>query len=633
MEEKSMRNFIRFLVVLWFCGIGTQQSFAWQDADQDVSEKELKLILAAEQARIEAVDKVMGSVVAIYSEIRGGGGSGVIFDPSGLVLTNHHVVAGAGVSGWGGIADGNLYKWKLVGTDPGGDVAIIKLEGRNDFPYSPLGNSDTVRVGDWAIAMGNPFVLTEDQKPTVTLGIVSGVERYQPGAGGNQLVYGNCIQVDSSINPGNSGGPLFNMQGEIIGINGRGSFMARGRVNVGLGYAISANQIKNFIPDLMATKLVEHGTLDVRFGEREGKVVCEAMYNEGVAIVDQGLELGDELLEFEGYKIKSNDQFTNLISMLPETWPANVKFKKPDGTIKSVNIRLVGLPYKMRPPRGAPRPPAKGKSKGKKKEPTPEQKRAQERAKAMAKVMTTKAGTVRDAEMNKDNCKIVTDHLSRSVFANPNVVENKTIVVEDSVFNTENEKIGSQGIRIAGDGRFRIDVDDEGLKKSYVFDGSDFWKLADGKPPEKLTYLKARLTPEIVQVVSYSNLMSPKPFELFGKLLIDGSDKSSNQPAFRLKTVDDKSDWFYVWATIFDEEGQLNIRLSKASADLDADGTSGGVVYKDWKEFEGVKFPSRREFIKGLSETMAKVALADSVKLESGIDAALFRVSDPSGQK
>ena len=190
-----MRNFIRFLVVLWCCGIGTQQAFAWQDADQnvsgqDVSEKELKLILAAEKARIEAVNKVMGSVVAIYSEIRGGGGSGVIFDPSGLVLTNHHVVAGAGVSGWGGIADGNLYKWKLVGTDPGGDVAIIKLEGRNDFPYSPLGNSDTVRVGDWAIAMGNPFVLTEDQKPTVTLGIVSGVERYQPGAGGNQLVYG-----------------------------------------------------------------------------------------------------------------------------------------------------------------------------------------------------------------------------------------------------------------------------------------------------------------------------------------------------------------------------------------------------------------------------------------------------------
>ncbi|MEC9092438.1 MAG: trypsin-like peptidase domain-containing protein, partial [Planctomycetota bacterium] len=393
-----MGNSIRFLMVAGFLNLVCVSVLAQSALPMpDLNDKEMDLILAAEKARIDAIKKVMGSVVSIYGEIRGGGGSGVIFDPSGLALTNHHVVAGAGVSGWGGIADGKLYKWRLVGTDPGGDVAIIKLEGRQDFPYSPLGNSDEVQVGDWAIAMGNPFVLTEDQKPTVTLGIVSGIERYQPGAGGNQLVYGNCIQVDSSINPGNSGGPLFNLQGEVIGINGRGSFLARGRVNVGLGYAISANQIKNFIPDLMATKLVEHGTLDVRFGVRQGKVVCDAMYNAGVEIVNQGLELGDELLEFEGCKIKSNDQFTNLISMLPETWPANVVFRKPDGTIKDVYVRLVGLPYKKRAPRSRPVPPPRQeKGEGGKKGPTPEQKRAAERQKAMAKVMLTQAGTIRD---------------------------------------------------------------------------------------------------------------------------------------------------------------------------------------------------------------------------------------------
>ena len=171
----------------------------------------------------------------------------------------------------GGLADGKLYRWKLIGTDPGGDLAIIQLEGKEVFPATRLGNSDEVKVGDWALAMGNPFILTEDQVPTVTLGIVSGVKRYQPGAGQNQLVYGNCIQVDSSINPGNSGGPLFNFKGEVIGINGRGSFKERGRVNVGLGYAISANQIKNFIPDLLATKLVEHATLDASFPIGVGK--------------------------------------------------------------------------------------------------------------------------------------------------------------------------------------------------------------------------------------------------------------------------------------------------------------------------------------------------------------------------
>ena len=594
-----MRNIFPFLVVI---GLLQIVSSSVRCQEKEVSDEEMKLILAAEDARIAAVNKVMGSVVAIYGDVRGGGGSGVIFDPSGLALTNHHVIASAGVSGWGGIADGNLYRWKLIGTDPGGDVAIIRLIGKDDFPFSPLGNSDKVRVGDWAMAMGNPFVLTEDQKPTVTLGIVSGVERYQPGAGGNQLVYGNCIQVDSSINPGNSGGPLFNMQGEIIGINGRGSFMARGRVNVGLGYAISSNQLKNFIPDLMATKLVEHGTLDARFANRDGKVVCEAFYNEGVEIVNQGLELGDELLEFEGYKITSNDQFTNLISTLPETWPAHVVFKKSDGEIKDVNVRLVGLPYKMKPPRASP-PAKKG---GKKKEPTPEQKRAIEKQKMMAKVLTTKAGTIRDMKLNRENCQIVTSHLNKSVLSSPNAVTGKTIVINDKIFSADQTPTGTQVIQLASDGRFHVRITEEGLASEFVFDGTDFWKLSASGETQKLTYLRARLTPEIVQVIAYSELMRENPFELFGELHIDGSDKSQSSPAFRLKTIDSKSDWFYVWATIFGANGDMDIRLSKASADLNADGTSGGVCFKDWAEYQGFQFPNRRDYVTGLNEILVK---------------------------
>ncbi|MCU0879162.1 MAG: trypsin-like peptidase domain-containing protein, partial [Pirellulaceae bacterium] len=208
-----------------------------------IESSDLAAVKAAEAARIRAIDSVYGAVVAIYGNDRQGGGSGVLFDPAGYALTNHHVVAAAGDNGWAGLADGKLYRWKLIGTDPGGDVAIIQLAGTEPFPTAPLGDSERVRVGDWAMAMGNPFTLAEDQRPTVTLGIVSGVHRFQEGSGLNQLVYGNCIQVDSSINPGNSGGPLFNLQGEVIGINGRGSFQERGRVNVGLGYAISSNQV------------------------------------------------------------------------------------------------------------------------------------------------------------------------------------------------------------------------------------------------------------------------------------------------------------------------------------------------------------------------------------------------------
>jgi len=293
------------------------------DDDRDLTDDDQKLIAFVEQQRINAINKVIGSVIAIYDEDRQGGGSGVIIDPSGIALTNHHVIMGAGVEGWGGLADGKLYKWKLIGTDPGGDVSLIQMEGSESFPFTPLGDSDKVRVGDWALAMGNPFILTEDQSPTVTLGIVSGVKRYQPGAGMNQLVYGNCIQVDSSINPGNSGGPLFNLNAEVIGINGRGSFKERGRVNVGLGYAISSNQIKNFIPDLMATKLVEHATLDASFSERNGKVVCSQL-NLDAPVAEAGLKLGDELLQFEGIQIDNSNQFTILIFTLPFDWPEEI---------------------------------------------------------------------------------------------------------------------------------------------------------------------------------------------------------------------------------------------------------------------------------------------------------------------
>ena len=109
--------------------------------------------------------------------------------------------------------------------------------------------------------MGNPFSLATDFTPTVTFGLISGVNRYQPPEGKGLLEYTDCIQIDTSINPGNSGGPLFNMQGELIGINGRGSFEKRGRVNSGVGYAISINQIKNFLGHLQAGIDTDHATL------------------------------------------------------------------------------------------------------------------------------------------------------------------------------------------------------------------------------------------------------------------------------------------------------------------------------------------------------------------------------------
>src|SRR5262245_58417261 len=328
-------------------------SAAFVNAEDGISPAELAAVKAAEAARVNAIDSVYGAVVAIYGNDRGGGGSGVIYDSAGYALTNHHVIGGAGLEGWGGLADGKLYRWKLIGTDPGGDVAIIKLEGphssgHDQFPAAPLGDSDAVRVGDWAFAAGNPFTLAEDQRPTVTLGIVSGVKRFQEGSGLNQLVYGNCIQVDSSINPGNSGGPLFNLRGQIIGINGRGSFEERGRVNVGLGYAISSNQIRTFIPELLSTKIAQHGTLDAIFGNRTAGVICFTVNLDSPA-AKAGLALGDRLVSFESTPISDANQFTNLISTYPAGWPVElvVERKAADGTPehKTIRTRLSALPY------------------------------------------------------------------------------------------------------------------------------------------------------------------------------------------------------------------------------------------------------------------------------------------------
>ena len=369
--KSQLKFFSRILLTrifpgLLLCGLLTPNLSVAQPPS--LTDDERKLVLDYQQHRIEAIDQVVNSVVAIYDEDRGGGGSGVVITPSGITLTNHHVIIGAGVEGWGGMAGDKMYRWKLIGTDPGGDVSLIQMipntvDGKVDeafeFPFTPLGDSDEVQVGDWALAMGNPFILTEDQSPTVTLGIVSGVKRYQSGAGKNQLVYGNCIQVDSSINPGNSGGPLFNLSGEVIGINGRGSFQDRGRVNVGLGYAISSNQIKNFIPELLATKLVEHGTLDANFTDRGGKVVCSTLSVDSPA-AEAGLALGDQMLEFEGEAIETANHFTNLICTLPEGWPARLKVRKPDGAELAMRVRLLGLPY-AKPPKPA------GRKKGTKK--------------------------------------------------------------------------------------------------------------------------------------------------------------------------------------------------------------------------------------------------------------------------
>jgi serine protease Do len=305
------------------------------------------LVQEAENKRIAVIAKVRPSVVAIFGPGGNGGGSGVLISEDGFALTNFHVVAGTGITMKCGLPDGLLYDAVLVGLDKVGDVALIKLlpmkEG-DKFPHADLGDSDKVQVGEFSLAMGNPFLLATDFTPTVTFGMVSGVHRYQYPDAGNMLEYTDCIQVDTSVNPGNSGGPLFNMNGELIGINGRISLEKRGRVNVGVGYAISINQIKNFLPQLRSGMDTDHASLGMSVESstdegRLGRLTVKNMIFSDTA--RRGVARGDEILSFAGRKLRSVNQFKNVLGIYPKGWRLPLEYEH-GGEKRKVLVRLMG---------------------------------------------------------------------------------------------------------------------------------------------------------------------------------------------------------------------------------------------------------------------------------------------------
>ena len=298
-------------------------------------------VLQAQQNRTDVVKRAAPTVVAIFSPDGNGGGSGVLISPDGYALSNFHVTSACGNFMKCGLNDGVLYDAVIVGFDPTGDVALIKLLGRNDFPFAPLGNSDALSAGDWTYAMGNPFLLATDFQPTVTFGMVSGVHRYQYPAG-TFLEYTDCIQVDTSINPGNSGGPLFNAAGELIGINGRIAVEKRGRVNVGAGYAISINQIKHFMDQLRGGHIVDHATLGATVRTGSDRTVLVDSILESSDAYRRGLREDDEIISFAGRPIGSVNQFKNILGIYPKGWSLPLVYRR-EGRKQEIFVELPAL--------------------------------------------------------------------------------------------------------------------------------------------------------------------------------------------------------------------------------------------------------------------------------------------------
>jgi S1-C subfamily serine protease len=291
---------------------------AWGGVDEDV--------LAAERRRVETVRRASAAAVAIFAG-SAGGGSGVLVSPDGYALSNFHVTQPAGPALRCGLDDGRLYDAVLVGLDPTGDVALVKLLGRDDFPCVTLADSDLVEPGDFCFAAGNPFLLATDLRPSISAGIVSGVHRYQFPAG-TILEYADCLQVDAAINPGNSGGGLFDAAGRLIGVNGRASFEKRGRVNVGVGYAISANQLRNFMGQLRAGRIADHATLGaVVATSADGEVVVSDILDTSDAW-RRGLRHDDEIVSLAGRPVRTVNAFKNVLGTLPAGWQVPVVYRR-----------------------------------------------------------------------------------------------------------------------------------------------------------------------------------------------------------------------------------------------------------------------------------------------------------------
>ncbi len=298
-------------------------------------------LLDAEQQRIDVIANASAATIAVFGQDGAGGGSGVLISSDGFALTNFHVASPCGNFLRCGLPDGVLYDAVIVGIDPTGDVALIKLLGRDDFPTAPLGDSDPLQVGQPCFAAGNPFLLATDFHPTVTWGIISGVRRYQYPAK-TLLEYSDCIQTDAAINPGNSGGPLFNEHGNVIGINGRISIEKRGRVNVGVGYAISINQIKKFLGHLHSGRIVDHATSGFTVSSSPGEDVVVTNILETSDAFRRGIRFDDVIVAVDQRPIETANELKNILGTFPQGWRVPVTISRGDDEF-TVQVRLTGL--------------------------------------------------------------------------------------------------------------------------------------------------------------------------------------------------------------------------------------------------------------------------------------------------
>jgi serine protease Do len=284
---------------------------------------------------VAVVDAVKNAVVNVSARNQeqerrpwwhpGGGGtssgSGFFFREDGYVLTNNHVVSGSDKVTVR-TSTGYAYDAEVVGTDPQTDLAVLKVDPKEVIVTIPFGNSDDIKVGDWAIAIGNPFP-QHGLDRTVTVGVISAKGRSNLRFGSETPQYQDYIQTDASINPGNSGGPLLNLRGEAVGVNA--AISSPTGSSVGVGFAVPINLARAIVPDLITSGKASRGWLGVWFApltEREAKrqgleavkgVIIDSVFVNSPAEV-AGIKSGDVIVGFNNHEVDNTGQLSVLVS-------------------------------------------------------------------------------------------------------------------------------------------------------------------------------------------------------------------------------------------------------------------------------------------------------------------------------
>jgi serine protease Do len=277
-----------------------------------------------------------------YNQKVKGLGSGFIISPDGYIITNDHV-AGSATEITVTMTNGEHYDARIIGTDPVSDICLLKIDEEN-LPYAPLGSSDDIIIGEWVIALGNPFGLFDlNDKPTVTVGVISATGMNLEPL--NNRYYLNMLQTDAAINGGNSGGPLVNSIGEVIGMNTLIYTAGASQGNIGLSFAIPVNKVKRIVSELKESGKIERDfdvglriqSLDEKIAEyynlstSRGVIITQVA--SGSPADKAGLKVGDIILEVENYKINNEQTLIGVFQEFRTGQTVSLKIVREEETL------------------------------------------------------------------------------------------------------------------------------------------------------------------------------------------------------------------------------------------------------------------------------------------------------------